>query len=1263
MTVSARRFRVLASALLALAGSLAGCDCGEEELQRQFAELQVTPADVDFQDVLVGELRARPVTVSNAGNTPLRITGFVLEGGTEIALAGVAPQSLAAGGSAQLAFAYQPTDEGRDEATLTVEADDGAGPKIVHLRGRGIRPGLEVLGDQPGCGGSGPSISFGTVAVGESTPRGVSIRANGSATVEVTSVSIVGPPAYSVDPFSGTIQAGATAELTVRFFPTAAGPATAELRIESSAGPVVVPLCGRGAGPALCGRPVPLDFGSVPPGITRTATLTLESCGDLPLELTSVELSSDPTHPTDPGFSMASLATRSLPPGATLPVAVHFRSTTLGRKDGFLIATSNALGAPASFFGLIARVAPPCDLLVTPDRLSFPGVTGGSSSTKSVLVANQGSDACQITGAQIVGPTTFSLPTAVAATRLGPGEASVIAVRYSPTATSAATEQGTLRVLELGGTHDVDLLGNSTEPSGCALDIDPTVVPFGAHAIGTTDRRTVRLRNLGDALCRLSGVRLAAGSPHFSATAPTLPLVLPGLGGSIDVEYHPISGGAHVDTVLVSVTAGGNTETLSIALSGTGADARLCVTPAELLFGEVARGQTKDLSFRVESCGSVDVVLRGLQMPPATRRNFSIAGGPSVPSTLASGSFADVTVRYSPSSAGPHFGHVKLSSSDLSNPSVRLVGGTPPTCDAILDCAPAELRFGTTEVGQQKPIRIVCTNAGVLPVTLSNAIVAGTNELSVGFTPALIQPGESIALEVIYLPADVGPDSGSLVITSDACFGPSSIPVSGEGFETTLPPCIPPSTFSPVVDWSWTGSTFEPASRNVWMTPMVANLTDDDLDGRIDENDIPEVVFTTFDAIPATSANGSQPGVLRIVSGDDGREILSLDQPRFAESAQLAIGDLDGDGEVEIVGSKWIQTPPGGPGLFGMYTTGTLIAINAQGRVLWESEPWSWPDQILWNASAPALADLDGDGFSEVVFGREVFDHTGKLLWRGAASMAATAGGPHSVVADLDLDGRPEVLAGDTAYRHDGTVLWQAMEGGRPLGDGGTSIGWLDPLDTHPSVVFDTGNTIHAVDWTGQVIWSMSPNSRGPTSTLPVLADFDGDGADEVAVADGKFVHVYDGDGDELWSAVAQDETCCPGVSAFDFEGDGAYELLLNDYGHVYVFRGATGQQIFIAPRPNQTNYEVPVVADVDKDGHAEIIVANDGGSVFGGGTGGGVTVYSNTGDNWVSAPPIWNQQAFHGGNVHPSGAIPRQPPRLVGPGTVFRGSRPACEH
>ena len=75
-----------------------------------------------------------------------------------------------------------------------------------------------------------------------------------------------------------------------------------------------------------------------------------------------------------------------------------------------------------------------------------------------------------------------------------------------------------------------------------------------------------------------------------------------------------------------------------------------------------------------------------------------------------------------------------------------------------------------------------------------------------------------------------------------------------------LPQCevIPQKSFEPVLKYAWTGG-------DVMMPPIVLQLDDDNCDQVIDERDIPEIVFSSFEG-----GDYNKNGTLRAVSVKDG---------------------------------------------------------------------------------------------------------------------------------------------------------------------------------------------------------------------------------------------------------------------------------------------------------------------------------------------------------------------------------------------------------
>ena len=153
----------------------------------------------------------------------------------------------------------------------------------------------------------------------------------------------------------------------------------------------------------------------------------------------------------------------------------------------------------------------------------------------------------------------------------------------------------------------------------------------------------------------------------------------------------------------------------------------------------------------------------------------------------------------------------------------------------------------------------------------------------------------------------------------------------------TAPTCaLPPADFSSVppaneITWGGAGVGSEnapadvpfPASAQVVLTPIVANLDDDNGDGAIDERDFPEIIFTTFEGQLNGVHDFTSNGTLRAIHGggvNKGKDFFANcagtlwqegDDPTAVScnrvdadldsTASLAVGDLDYDGIPEIV--------------------------------------------------------------------------------------------------------------------------------------------------------------------------------------------------------------------------------------------------------------------------------------------------------------------------------------------------------------------------
>ncbi|WP_434383569.1 FG-GAP-like repeat-containing protein [Melittangium boletus] len=417
----------------------------------------------------------------------------------------------------------------------------------------------------------------------------------------------------------------------------------------------------------------------------------------------------------------------------------------------------------------------------------------------------------------------------------------------------------------------------------------------------------------------------------------------------------------------------------------------------------------------------------------------------------------------------------------------------------------------------------------------------------------------------------------------------------------------PPFTghFEPQQQWAWSGGGTLPEYGQVMMTPVVVDVNGDG---------VPDIVFHSF-----KGAEYSKDGVLRAISGDDGRELWAAVDPavRTKPATSLAAGDIDGDGEVEICG-----IPEDGRG---------IICFENDGAFKFRSAPDAY-DYNEWGG--PSLADLDGDGTVEILDGNRVYSNTGTLKWVGSDGMGgAEYTGPISFAADIDGDGQQELVNDRAIYRHDGSLKCANPD----IPHGFAAVGNFD-ADPAGEVVISGYGKVSLMDDDCSLVWSVDVPGGGHGGP-PLLADVDGDGRPEIAVGGERFFSVLESDGGVKWSSPIQDQSSArTGATAFDLDGDGALEIIFGDETTLRIYEAATGAVRWSTLNGSATAHENPLVVDVDGDGAAEIVVVTND---FAYGDKRGVRVFRDATEGWAGTRKLWNQHAYSVTNVRDNGAIP----------------------
>lgn len=418
--------------------------------------------------------------------------------------------------------------------------------------------------------------------------------------------------------------------------------------------------------------------------------------------------------------------------------------------------------------------------------------------------------------------------------------------------------------------------------------------------------------------------------------------------------------------------------------------------------------------------------------------------------------------------------------------------------------------------------------------------------------------------------------------------------------------------FFPDVQCEWLGPPVGdpyPDHTNVLGAPMVANfgLTGDP------ELSRPSIVFISYNHTDGglESCQGTDPaytGVIRVIDGRSCTQTANIAAPLPIASSSVALGDLTGDGIPEIVAA----TVGGGLAAWQL--------DNGEFVLLWQSDTNYGAGTCNW--TGPAIHDLDDDGAPEVLLYGAVFDADGRELTSVLGLLNADLfQGYIPVVADIDADEQVELVTGAAVYGWDSDNAMWAMEA--PMGptQAQTAVADLgrygaDPaaddravLDGIAEVVTVGQGTVRVHTASGRELYSTAIPAGG-AGGAPTIADFDGDGRAEFAAAGGSAYSVFDldclgapevstcpslGTDGVLWSQPSQDlSSNRTGSSVFDFEGDGRAEAVYGDECFTRVYDGATGVVMYSRYRTSCTWYENPIIADVDADFGAEIVITSN---------------------------------------------------------------------
>jgi hypothetical protein len=392
---------------------------------------------------------------------------------------------------------------------------------------------------------------------------------------------------------------------------------------------------------------------------------------------------------------------------------------------------------------------------------------------------------------------------------------------------------------------------------------------------------------------------------------------------------------------------------------------------------------------------------------------------------------------------------------------------------------------------------------------------------------------------------------------------------------------------------------------------------------------VPDVIVTVFRSYDV----GAQ---IFVLAGDTGKTEFQL-EGYVAPNLTPAVGDIDGDGVPEIVTLSMDETRP--------------VIFDNKGRIKLNGEQatsvMAYPSQ---NCGAASIYDLDADGKAEIVISAlDVFNSQGKRLF--GHSFPANAYCMTDAAADLDGDGKLEVILGNAVFHADGQLAFRI-----PGSVGQPHVANFDD-DPEPEILVAGDEGMVMLEANGTVKFGpvrlTTARNEGPRSYAKPAAvhDFDGDGKADLAIAswyEYQILTVTPTGLSMKWKYPISDPSGIAASTGFDFLGRGFAQPIYADEQNLIVLDGRSGALFFNLARTSGTMIEYPVVADVDADDSADILLVSQEpwSALKNPRQYATLQVFEDAQKRWIPARRIWNQHSYFVANVREDATIPKVMPK-----------------
>lgn len=740
------------------------------------ATLQANPASVNFGNVALGGSATQNITITNTGTAGVQISGVAISGAGMSGSGITTPLFLNPSATATVAVRFAPTTAGSVTGSLTIASNATGSPMTIPLTGTGGQAGLSI---------SPASFAYGSVTDGQTKSQSFTLSNTGNAPLTISQLAVSGT-GFSINGLTtpATVAVGGSTTFNAVFAPTTAGNLAGTVTVTSNApnSPATIALSGTGvaATGSLTFSTNTVSFGNVNTGSSAAQNVTITNTSNASVQISQVAVSGA-------GFTATGIVTPlTLNPTAAATLSVKFAPTFAGGVAGSVTVTSNGAGSPQiiSVSGTGIQAA----LGIAPASFAYGSVTDGQTKSQSFTLTNTGTASLTISQIAVSG-AGYSVNGLATPTTLAAGANATFNAVFAPTTAGSLAGTVTITSNAAGSPATISLSGTGVATT-TSLTANPTSLSFGNINAGSSSSQNVTLTNAGNSNLTISQVTVSATDTTTSGM--TLPLTLtPGQTQTMSVTFSPKAQETVSGNITVSTAQGSSAV---VAVTGTGLQAKLTLTPSSANLGTVTVGSSNSQTIQVSNPGNA---LLTISQANVSGTGFS-AAGLTLPLSVNPGSSSTFNVVFQPTVAGSASGSLSIVSNAAGSPATMTLSGTGVTATQTLSFSTTGLSFGNVNIGSSSTNGVTITNTGNSNVQISGITVSGTGyTLSGASAPVTLTPSQTLTFSVIFTPTTATTLTGSVTVTSNATGSPATITLSGMG--------VTPVTHT--VSLSWTAST------------------------------------------------------------------------------------------------------------------------------------------------------------------------------------------------------------------------------------------------------------------------------------------------------------------------------------------------------------------------------------------------------------------------------------------------------------------------